>query len=211
MRTTDSAARAQFLKLAAWLVPAVGFMLALAAWMLFFSGTIGPAVFFIFLLLDLPLTVGGALLLWWILGRASSTLGNTLLAAGDISPAPSFSREESLISQGRYTEAAGELRDRIAAGPTMMEARLLLADVYRRHLGDAAAARQVLLDARRVDPGRQYDWQVTSALLELYRHGGVADRGRLMTELARCAERYAGTRQGDAAREELRKLKRESE
>jgi hypothetical protein len=159
----------------------------------------------------------GILLLGWLLAggivfavwQASAATGRvviqTLTGAGNLAPAPSFSLEDSLIARGRYEEAAARFRQHLAGHPEDFHARLALARLCRDQLRDPATAEAMLLEARRLRPPDPLEFAIGNALIDLYHAGG--QRGREMAELARFAERFAGTTEGSRARAALQRLK----
>jgi len=142
---------------------------------------------------------------FFVIGKASHGLVTALTSAGSSPPRASTSFEESLIAAGRYREAGAALASRLEANPTDHDLRLTLADLAATHLADAATAeakyREVLIGAATPDQV----FRASNGLIDLYRRQG--ERGRLMAELARFADRYRNTRAGAAAKRELGELK----
>ena len=128
-------------------------------------------------------------------------------AAGNIAPPPSYPQQDILIGQGKYAEAADYFRDHIRIAPEDVDARLRLADLLERHLGDLAGAEQQYLAVRRLSGEARLEIAVTNGLIDVYRKLGRHDR--LKAELARLAERRRGTALGEGAARELRELKEE--
>ena len=125
-------------------------------------------------------------------------------AAGNIPPPPRYPNQDLLIAQGKYREAADYFRDHIRIAPEDMDARLRLADLLERHLGDSAAAEQQYLAVRRLSVERRFEMAVTNGLIDVYRKLGRRDL--LKAELARLADRQRGTALGEGAARELREL-----
>jgi hypothetical protein len=146
-------------------------------------------------------------LAWLVTGRLSRGLIGLLTAGGNIRPAPSFSLQESLVMRGRYQEAAQAYRDHLAEMPADDDARLALAALLATHLADSTGAERLLREILGRRGGERAHWAAGNALIDLYRATG--QRGRLLAELARFAERYRGTAAGDAAKRELLALKGE--
>jgi hypothetical protein len=151
--------------------------------------------------------IGAALgtLGWLVLGRMSRGVVGLLTASGNLEPAASFSLQESLIMRGRYHEAARSFDSHLAARPDDDEARLALAGLLATHLADPEGAERLyraVID-RGVNPRAQ--WVAGNALIDLFRSTG--QRGRLMAELARFADRHRDTAAGAAAKRELLALK----
>src|SRR5216684_2912444 len=109
------------------------------------------------------------------------------------------------IAQGHYAEAADYFRDHLRIAPDDMAARLRLADLLERQLGDTAGAEAEYLAVRNRARDPRAEFAATAGLIDLYRKLGRRDR--LTVELARCADRYRGTPPGAAAAQELRELK----
>lgn len=159
----------------------------------------------------------GILLLGWLLaaaityavwtasGVAGRALVHTITGAGNLTPAPSFSYQESLIARGSFSEAAQAFQEHLDAKPRDLHARLALAALWRDHLRDPGMAERLLLETRRLDPPAHIEFAIGNALIDLYRASGQL--GREMAELARFAERFAGTEAGARARAALLRLK----
>ena len=153
-------------------------------------------------------TLAGAglgLVMWFASGWMSRGLVGVLTGAGNLPPAPSFSLQESLIMQGRYLEAARLFENHIAATPADDDARLALAELMVKHLHDSGAAEGLLREVVRRGANERAAWTAANGLIDLYRAAG--ERGPLMAELARFAERYRSTAAGAAAKRELLELK----
>jgi tetratricopeptide (TPR) repeat protein len=142
---------------------------------------------------------------WLAVGGMSRGLVGLLTAAGNLPGDASFSLQESLIARGRYREAARAFAAHLARAPEDDAARLALAELSARHLGDPASAERLYREvlARQGSDGAR--WKAGNGLIDLFRATG--QRGRLMVELARFADRYRGTPAGTAARRELDALK----
>jgi hypothetical protein len=195
-------------RIAIYFIPACCILLTAAWFSLLARHVISGLVFVGLLLLNLPIALTGVWLINRTLRHASVTLGRALLAAGDIPPPPSYPNQDLLIAQGHYAEAAAYFRDHIRITPDDVVARLRLADLLERQLGDAAGAESEYLEVRRVGGDPRVEFAATTGLIDLYRKLGRRDR--LTVELARCADRYRGTRPGRAAARELRDLKARS-
>lgn len=171
------------------------------------KGWIGGAVCGLLMILNIPLTVVGVFALDRMVGHASTGLINTIYAVGNIPPPRTYPRQDTMIIRGQYAEAASYYRDHLVVEPGDMEARLRLADLLDQHLGDASGAEQLFLEVRQSDPNPREEMAALNGLIDLYRKHG--QRGRLKVELARFAERYRGTAQGNDAARALRELKAE--
>jgi len=203
LRDVDSAELAHRLRVFVWLGCSAYIVLAAVEFRLY-----GASLKFLFLLfLNIPFLalVGGLLL--WVVNRSARGWVDMVSGAGNIAPAASFSFQESLIIRGRYAEAAESFRSHIATHPTDNDARLALAKVCAAHLNDPAGAEQLYQEVRRNRPTPRQESMASNQLIDLYRNTG--ETGRLKIELARYAERYAGTRAGGEAKRMLMEIKGE--
>ena len=203
LRDVDSAELAHRLRVFAWLGCSAYVMLAAVEFRLY-----GSSLKFLFLLfLNIPFLalVGGLLL--WVVNRSARTWVDTVSGAGNIAPAASFSFQESLIIRGLHAEAAESFRSHIAANPTDNDARLALAKICAAHLNDAPGAVRLYQEVRRNRPTPRQESMASNQLIDLYRTTG--ETGQLKIELARYAERYAGTRAGTEAKRMLMEIKEE--
>ncbi len=141
----------------------------------------------------------------FVTGMGATGVVQVISGAGNLAPSPSFSYQESLVARGRYADAADAYRDHLALHPEDHDARLALADLFAGHLDDSAAAERVLLEVRQSLPTEAQERRATEGLIDLY--GRTGQTGRRMFELARFAERYAGTAAAAAAKRTLAELK----
>jgi len=145
----------------------------------------------------------------WVMQRTILRLAGGLVgsihAVGGIPRPADFSLQDALIVRGRYAEASESFQKHLLGHPEDNEARIRLAQLYERELADPRQAEEWYLAARRHEPTRQQEALVANSLIDLFRRTG--QQGRLMSELARFAERYRGTDAGDAASRELAELK----
>ncbi|HEX4562266.1 MAG TPA: tetratricopeptide repeat protein [Gemmatimonadales bacterium] len=158
-------------------------------------------------------TVLGAFLfgaaLGWVFERvalrfASGVVGN-IYGAGNITPAPSYPVAETAVIRGKFAEAAEHYRNHLALHPDDYEARLRLADLAVSHLGNLDEAERLYKEVR---DARENSWRELTAfngLIDLHTKAGRQDR--LKVELARFAERYAGSKHAVDARRRLDELK----
>lgn len=170
---------------------------------------ISPLVFLLLLILNLPITAAAVVFVHRAVGDAAVFMVKTMTAEGDIPPPPTYPRQDVLIAQGKYAEAADWFRDHIRIEPDDHEARLRLAMLLERHLQGYDEAEQLLLKIRNAQPpgdARQL-MQAANHLIDLYRKTGRTDR--LMVELARFVDRYRGSPQAAGAARELKDLKEE--
>jgi tetratricopeptide (TPR) repeat protein len=142
-------------------------------------------------------------------GRAAKGIVRVMTGSGNITPAPSFSYQESLVATGKYAEAAEAYLQHLNSHPDDHHARIALADLCASHLGDFAAAERHYLEVRAADSSPRLRRLAGESLIDLYRKTGR--RGQLMAELARTAAQYPGTAEADAAKRALMELKREGD
>lgn len=202
-RDIDSAERMNRLRVMFWLGPAAFLVLTMAEWK---AVGLGPLLLLLMVANIFVIAVVGYLLLRGIDLGARGWVG-MVSGAGNIAPAPSFSYQESLIIRGNFAEAESAFLSHLANYPKDHDARLALADLYRRHLENYQAAERQYLEVRQGQPSGKQEATAHNQLIDLYR--ATAQRGRLMAELARYAERYVGTRAGTEARRALDEMKRE--
>lgn len=142
-----------------------------------------------------------------IMLRSASALVGHVFAAGNIPPPPSYPIAETAAVRGRFAEAAEHYRSHLRAHPEDFEARLRLADLDIAHLGDTAEAEQLYKEIREAREDRRRELAAFNGLIDLYANTGRIDR--LRVELARFADRYAGTRHAFEARRRLEDLRGE--
>jgi tetratricopeptide (TPR) repeat protein len=206
LRDIDSADRAHLLKVAVFFGPAC-FVILTALW--FFMQKQGwiPAWLAVLLtVLTIPFTIAGIFAIHRSVGAASTGFVRTISAAGDIKPPPTYPRQDVLIVQGKYAEAADWFRDHIRIEPDDHEARLRLAMLLETHLKRYDEAERLLLKIRNAtQPGdARQQMQAANHLIDLYRKTGRTDR--LMVELGRFVDRYRGSPQAAGAERELKEL-----
>ncbi len=204
-RSIDSAFQLQFLQAFAWLGFGVGSILLAVEATFFNPGSLlGWAGF---ILLDLVLLAILALGLGALTTRAARGLVNLAFAAGDLPSAPEHSALESLVARGFYPEARDGYRAWLQDHPGDHLARLKLAALCQRHLGQPDEAERLYQEVIRGPAPPREAMLASNLLIELYRSLGRADR--VLVELARFADRYKGTRAAAEARQALRELKRQ--
>lgn len=140
-----------------------------------------------------------------VMVRGAAGLVGNIFAAGNIAPAPSYPVAETLIVRGKFAEAAEHFRSRVRTHPQDFEARLRLAELDVAHLSEFEEAERLYKEVRdaREDPRREL--AAFNGLIDLHARSGRRDR--LKVELARFADRYAGTRHAQEARRRLEELK----
>lgn len=176
-----------------------------AAWFfLLAKGFISPRTFVLLMVANIPITVGGVVVIFLFVRTMAVGVAHMATAAGNIPPPPSYPNQDLLIAQGKYREAADYFRDHIRITPEDMDARLRLADLLERYLGDLAGAEQQFLAVRRLSNEPHLEVPVTNGLIDVYRKQGR--REQLKSELARLVERQRGTALGEGAARELQEL-----
>ncbi|HKP29089.1 MAG TPA: hypothetical protein VJU15_06785 [Gemmatimonadales bacterium] len=166
---------------------------------------VGPAGFVGVLLGGGLLGILLGLAMYGAIGAAAGGLIRMLTGAGNLTPAPSFSYQESLVMQGKHQEAADAYRSHLATHPADHDARLALAALLAGPMTLTADAEREYLAVRTGSASRKQELVASQALIDLY--AATAQRGKHMAELARFAERYRGTVDGNAARRALAELK----
>lgn len=161
----------------------------------------------VLILLNVPLLFAFTGVLFNLMHLTAAAFARTVLGAGNLRPDPAHSGCESLAARGLYREAAAAFEAHLSTHPADHLARVKLADLHHRHLGGPEVAERLYQEIRRADPTPREEVLASNLLMELYRSTG--QRGRLMAELARFAERYRGTRPGRDAARALREMKDE--
>lgn len=182
------------------------FIILTAAWsFLLAKGMIGGVVFVLLVLLNVPLTLAGIVAVHRSVGSLAVGIAHTVYAVGDIPPPPSYPRQDVMIAQGKFRDAAEAFRDHIQVEPEDNEARLQLAYLLETRLGAFEEAATLYQDVRRLQTEPRHEMRAANGLIDVYRRTGRLDR--LKVELARFAERYRGSAAAAAALRELRELK----
>jgi tetratricopeptide (TPR) repeat protein len=206
LRDIDSADRAHLLKVAVFFGPACFVILTALWYFMQKQGWIPGWLAVLLTVLNIPFTIVGIFAIHRSVGAASTGFVRTIFAAGDIKPPPTYPRQDVLIVQGKYAEAADWFRDHIRIEPDDHEARLRLAMLLETHLKRYDEAEQLLLKIRNATPpgDARQQMQAANHLIDLYRKTGRTDR--LMVELARFVDRYRGSPQAAGAERELKEL-----
>jgi len=209
LRDIDAADRAHLLKVAVFFGPACFIILSALWYFMTMKGWIPAWLMLLLIVLNIPLTVAAIFAIHRAVAAASTGFVRTVFAAGDIKPPPTYPRQDVLIVQGKYEEAADWFRDHIRIEPSDHEARLRLALVLETHLKKYDEAEQLYLKIRNATPpgDARQQMQAANHLIDLYRKTGRTDR--LMVELARFVDRYGGSPQAAGAARELKELKEE--
>lgn len=195
------------MRVMAWFVPACFTMLGFLWYFMLDKGWITTALFVVLVVLDLPLSIAGAIAIHRAVGGSAVLMVETIYAVGDIPPPPTYPRQDVLIAQGKYSEAADWFRDHLRIEPGDHEARLRLAHLLEMHLNGYEEAEGLYLEIRNARPaanGREL-MRAANGLIDVYRRLGRT--GRLKVELARFVDRYRGSALAEGAARELRELK----
>ncbi len=118
-----------------------------------------------------------------------------------------YSEPQALALRGLFQEAIDCYETYVAEFPDDPEPCIGIARIYRDHLkryDDAVRWFRRARQASGMDAGREV--LVTREIIELYQ-GKLNEPRRAIPELARLAERFAGTREGELARAELQRLR----
>ncbi|HEX4561044.1 MAG TPA: hypothetical protein VH113_04360, partial [Gemmatimonadales bacterium] len=116
-----------------------GIIILSAAWtFLYAKDAISGPTYLLLLAATIPITFAGVGAIFLAVRTTAVGVAHMVTAAGNIAPPPSYPQQDLLIGQGRYPEAADYFRDHIRIAPDDVDARLRLADLLERHLGDLA-------------------------------------------------------------------------
>jgi len=194
-------------RVATWFGPACFIMLSFLWGFMWNKGWISGGLFVFLLILNVPITVLGIVVIHRAVGEVSVLMVETIYAVGDIPPPPTYPRQDVLIVQGKYEEAAEWFRDHLRLEPGDHEARLQLAHLLEMRLKGYDEAERLYLEIRNAEPAASPYEQMRAAngLIDLYRKLGRT--GRLRVELARFVERYGGSPLAAGAARELKELK----
>jgi len=204
---TDSTDVIRLLRVATWFGPACFTMLSSLWFFMLHKGWISSGLFVFLLILNVPITLAGVIAIHRAVGSAAVFTVKTIFAVGDISPPPTYPRQDVLIVQGKYAEAADWFRDHLRIEPADHEARLQLAHLLEMRLKGYDEAERLYLEIRDAEPAASpyQQMRATNGLIDLYRKLGRT--GRLKVELARFLERYGGSLLAVGAARELKELK----
>jgi tetratricopeptide (TPR) repeat protein len=204
---SDSTDVIRLLRVAVWFGPACFTMLSSLWYFMMEKGWISSSLFVVLLILNLPITVAGILAIHRTVGGAAVLMVKTIYAVGDIPPPPTYPRQDVLIVQGKYAEAAEWFRDHLRIEPQDHEARLRLAHLLETQLKGYDEAERVYLEIRNAQPpaNPREQMSATNGLIDLYRK--VGRTARLKVELARFVDRYRGSPMAVGAARELKELK----
>ncbi|HQR16741.1 MAG TPA: hypothetical protein PK948_00135 [Gemmatimonadales bacterium] len=205
MPARDSAEQAQLLRLTVLLGGPVLFIGALALYFVLRGSHLPGLVVLLLYLLLLPATWGVILLAEAATTRSAVGVITALHAAHTAPRPQGFSRQEALVAQGRLEEAATAYRLHLLAAPDDIAAMVALGRLLGGPLGDTPGAEAAYQSARRLEPDAGWARVIANDLIDLFERTG--QDGRMRVELARFADRYRGTREGDAAAERLRAMR----
>jgi tetratricopeptide (TPR) repeat protein len=199
LQDTDSAAAARNLTALMW-SSAAGAMGALAGFVRW--GLAGAVV--------------GAALGWGVAlyvarlvaGGAGLAMGQIYHPSGASTPNPrEYSEPQALVHRGLFQEAIDCYETYVVEYPEDPEPCIRIARVYRDHFKQYEDAVMWFRRARQTAGiDRRREVLVTREIIELYT-GALNQPRRAIPELARLAERFAGSQEGDVAREELFRLR----
>ncbi len=204
-RDRDLSEAAELMKIGFLFAPACVIMLSFLWYFCFARGWISGGVFTLLVFLNFPIAAIGVFAIHAGVHGAASGLIRTVYSARDLPPPRAYPRQEVMIARGQYAEAAGYFRDHLVVEPDDNGARLRLAALLEAHLDDPTGAEALYKEVRLRVPTPSEATAAANGLIDLYRRTG--QRGRLMVELARFAERHRGSAAGDAAQRELVALK----
>ncbi len=146
----------------------------------------------------------------FLLGRAAGEGWTRFAVSGASTPyEEQFSYQQSLVMQGKVSEALASFEDIIAAAPNAFEPRILAADLYAQDRDGARRAAELLREAQRIrsiPPGR--DIYATNRLVDLLA-GPLREPGRAVVELRKLIDRYPTSTAATHARDALARIKRQ--
>ena len=206
LRDIDAAERAHLLKVAVFFGPACFVILSMLWYFMHKAGWISGGVEVLLTVITIPVTIAAIFTLHRMVGAASRGVVKTMFAVGDIAPPRTYPRQDVLIAQGKYEEAAEWFRDHLRIEPGDHEARLRLAHLLETQLKSYDEAERLYLEIRHAPPppDKQQQLRTANGLIDLYRRIGRVER--LKIELARFVDRYRGTPLAEGAARELSDL-----
>ena len=142
------------------------------------------------------------------LGNAFGGFWNRVAVNGASTPsAPQFSRERSLVMQGKIEEAFVLIEKQVAADRTNIQVRILAAELYLSERNNPERSAQLLREAHLVRPmSVGDDVYIANRLVDLY-VGPLSTPYKAFRELRRIIERYPNTSAAQHARVALAALK----
>ncbi len=115
---TDPTDALRLFRVAAWFVPACFTMLTSLWFFMLNKGWISGVAFAVLTILNLPIAIAGAIAIHRTVGSAAVLMVKTIYADGDIPPPPTYPRQDVLIVQGKYADAADCFRDHLTIEPS---------------------------------------------------------------------------------------------
>lgn len=143
-------------------------------------------------------------------GGAARTMGTIYNPSGTSTPyRRQYSEPQALALRGLFQEAIDCYETYVAEFPEDPEPCIGIARIYRDHLKRCEDAVHWFRRARQASGlTAGQEMLVTREIIELYQ-GKLNQPRSAIPELARLAERFAGSREGELARSELEKLRQE--
>jgi hypothetical protein len=150
---------------------------------------------------------GGRLVGRAVLGGSGAAAQQVYLPQAAGTYVKQYSHIDALAAQGNHAGAA-DAWEKVAIAEPMNPWPLIRAgEIYMRQLGDPTMALERFLGARSVPGvGAEQELYATQKIVDLYL-GPLNDTGRALVELRRLSVRYAGSREANAAREAIARLK----
>jgi hypothetical protein len=201
----DAAERAQLLRITVLLGGPTLIIGAFALYFIWHRFHLPASLFLPAIVLLLPATWGLILLVDVATTRSAHGVVIALHAGHAKSQGTGFSRQETLVAQGRPAEAVTAYRQRLMEHPGDVAAMIALARLLSGVLADTDGAEELYRRARTERPGSTWERVITDDLIDLY--GRMGMEGKLRIELARFAGQFGGTQAGSAARVQLDRLK----
>jgi hypothetical protein len=179
----------------------LGGLLFIGGMALWIMGRISSLEFFCWIVAEVPICWLAGHAMWSIVERASSGFVKMIMSGGSTPPAYTFSEQQALVVQWRYSEAAASYRKYIDDNPGEIEGRLRLAELLAGPAQDPDGAEEMFLEARVLGGSPQQDATLSNGLIDLYTATGRAEG--LRRELGRFARTYAGSGAAAKAAERL--------
>lgn len=204
LRDVDLPRRARFLHAFGWLALAGLVWGGLVGSLV---GGVGGGLLGMFAGILLLGVVGGGILL--LITERVGGLARVLYSpSGSSTPRrPDHSYAKSLVARGDYLRATEAYEEALARDPSDPFPYMALSRIFRNELGDFHRAARWLRRARRdADMDRGQRILVAKQLVELYRND-LGEPRKAAPELARLAEIFPDTPDGEWAARELRELK----
>src|SRR5437667_11276160 len=149
---TDPTDALRLFRLAAGFAPSCLTMRTSLWFFMLNSGWISGVAFAVLTILNLPIAIAGAIAIHRTVGSAAVLMVKTIYADGDIPPPPTYPRQDVLIVQGKFAEAADWFRDHLRIEPGDHEAWLQLAHLLERRLNGYDEAERLYMEICNADP-----------------------------------------------------------